>query len=245
MAGTRFNRRRFIDETTKRYDDLIAEQEEIVSTESALDDAEKIQAWRARETTRVVEFAQRLVDGTVEDHELEHFETKRAPDVGGVWSATRRYPGLGTQNTKDTYAFSDFPMPRDYPEWPSGAQVQRYLEDYVDHADLGALLRLGSEVTDARPRPGGGWTVTSRKLATGEVTITGADHLVVANGIFSAPKIPHWPGADAFRAAGGRIWCFSTRRRAPGSRPRCCRRWGAIPRSCAGLSRSSTDMTRG
>ncbi|MGE0299890.1 MAG: FAD-dependent oxidoreductase, partial [Pseudonocardia sp.] len=36
---------------------------------------------------------------------------ERAPDVGGVWSATRRYPGLSTQSPRDTYAFSDFPMP--------------------------------------------------------------------------------------------------------------------------------------
>ena len=35
----------------------------------------------------------------------------RTPDVGGVWSVTRRYPGVTTQNNKGTYAFSDFPMP--------------------------------------------------------------------------------------------------------------------------------------
>lgn len=35
----------------------------------------------------------------------------KTPDVGGVWSRTRRYPGLTTQNSSDTYALSDFPMP--------------------------------------------------------------------------------------------------------------------------------------
>nr|WP_067664405.1 FAD-dependent oxidoreductase [Nocardia miyunensis] len=35
----------------------------------------------------------------------------RAPDVGGVWSTTRHYPGLRTQNSRRTYRFSDFPMP--------------------------------------------------------------------------------------------------------------------------------------
>lgn len=37
----------------------------------------------------------------------------KAPDVGGVWSGARRYPGLRTQNNKGTYAFSDHPMPED------------------------------------------------------------------------------------------------------------------------------------
>ena len=41
-----------------------------------------------------------------------------------------------------TYAFSDFPMPRDYPEWPDGAQVQAYLAGYVEHAGIAPLLRL-------------------------------------------------------------------------------------------------------
>ena len=67
---------------------------------------------------------------------------EKAPDVGGVWSVTRRYPGLRTQNNKGTYAMSDFPMPQHYPEWPTGEQVQAYLADYARHFDLerGILL---------------------------------------------------------------------------------------------------------
>src|ERR1700712_1376799 len=84
----------------------------------------------------------------------------RTPDVGGVWSAERRYPGLCTQSAKDTYAFSDHPMPADYPEWPDGEQVQRYLESYVERFDLGRLLHLGTEVHRAEPA-GDGWRVTT------------------------------------------------------------------------------------
>ena len=58
-------------------------------------------------------------------HEVAVYE--KAPDVGGVWSRTRRYPGLTTQSPKAQYSLSDYPMPRDYPEWPTGAQVQAYL----------------------------------------------------------------------------------------------------------------------
>ena len=49
-------------------------------------------------------------------HEVVVYD--KAPDVGGVWSRTRRYPGLTTQSPKAQYSLSDFPMPRDYPEWP-------------------------------------------------------------------------------------------------------------------------------
>ncbi|HEY2222112.1 NAD(P)/FAD-dependent oxidoreductase [Actinomycetospora sp.] len=133
----------------------------------------------------------------------------RTGDVGGVWSAERRYPGLCTQSARDTYAFSDFPMPADYPEWPDGAQVQAYLEAYVEHAGIAPLLRLGTEVVAASPRPGGGWTVRTRPrdggpgTAPGPETTAEYDHLVVANGVFSEPLVPELPGVEDFTASGG------------------------------------------
>ena len=72
-----------------------------------------------------------------------------APDVGGAWSRTRRYPGLCTQNNKGTYHLSDLPMPARFPQWPTGEQVQAYLERYVDLFRLGGMLRLSTEVVAA------------------------------------------------------------------------------------------------
>lgn len=133
--------------------------------------------------------------------ELGHDVTvyEKAPDVGGVWSATRRYPGLKTQNDKGTYSLSDLAMPADYPEWPAGEQVQAYLESYAGKFGLWPLLRLDTEVTHAAPAPGGGWDVTT---AAGTDHV---DHLVMASGIFSRPFIPAIPGADRFQERGGRI----------------------------------------
>jgi cation diffusion facilitator CzcD-associated flavoprotein CzcO len=123
----------------------------------------------------------------------------KAPDVGGVWSRTRRYPGLTTQSPKAQYSLSDFPMPRDYPEWPTGPQVQAYLAAYATHFGLDPALRLSTEVTAAVPVPDGGWAVTAAG-ATEHV-----DQLVVANGIFCEPAVPRYPGEAEFTAAGGRV----------------------------------------
>ncbi|HEX4060605.1 MAG TPA: NAD(P)/FAD-dependent oxidoreductase [Streptosporangiaceae bacterium] len=122
----------------------------------------------------------------------------KAPDVGGVWSRTRRYPGLTTQSPKAQYSLSDYPMPRDYPEWPTGAQVQAYLAGYASHFGLGHDLRLSTEVTSAAPAPGGGWTVTAGAAER-------FDKLVVANGVFCEPAVPRYPGLAEFTAAGGRV----------------------------------------
>jgi hypothetical protein len=131
---------------------------------------------------------------------------EKEADVGGVWSASRRYPGLTTQNPRDTYAFSDFPMPKSYPEWPSGAQVQAYLEQYVDAFGLREKIKLSTEVVSVVPRSDAqGWTLTVRTAGEQDTQSLDVDWLIVCNGIFSVPTIPSFSGADAFKAAGGLI----------------------------------------
>jgi Flavin-binding monooxygenase-like len=130
-------------------------------------------------------------------HEVVVYD--KAPDVGGVWSRTRRYPGLTTQSPKAQYSLSDFPMPSDYPEWPTGAQVQSYLAAYAGHFRLDAALRLSTEVTSAAPVPDGGWMITAGETAEH------FDRLVVANGIFCEPAVPRYPGEAEFAAAGGQV----------------------------------------
>ncbi|MBO0610294.1 flavin-containing monooxygenase [Myceligenerans salitolerans] len=137
-------------------------------------------------------------------HEVVVFE--KAPDVGGVWSRTRRYSGLTTQNNKDTYTFSDHPMPKEYPEWPSGSQVQAYLEAYVRKFRLASGLRLSTEVvrtelTDAED----GWLVTVRPAGGSLKAPERFDHLVVANGIFSDPVLPQFEGYSELVRHGGRL----------------------------------------
>ncbi|WJJ93010.1 flavin-containing monooxygenase [Neopusillimonas aromaticivorans] len=140
-------------------------------------------------------------------HDVTVFE--KAPDVGGVWSVTRRYPGLKTQNNKDTYFLSDFPMPAEYPEWPSGEQVQRYLAAFAKHFDLDRRINLNTEVLSADQDGDKSWRIKTRNVKTGAETEHHFDNLVVANGIFSEPFIPPYPGREEFVAAGGQLMATS------------------------------------
>ncbi len=135
-------------------------------------------------------------------HDVEIYD--RTPDVGGVWSRTRRYPGLTTQSPSAQYSFSDFPMSKDVPEWPTGAQVQKYLEDYATSSGLDPLLRLSTTVTAARPTANGGWRLETRD-GTGLAGTADHDRLVVANGVFCEPALPDFTGTEEFVAAGGRV----------------------------------------
>ncbi|MBU2666980.1 NAD(P)/FAD-dependent oxidoreductase [Actinoplanes bogorensis] len=122
-----------------------------------------------------------------------------APDVGGVWSRTRRYPGLTTQSAKATYGFSDYPMPREFPEWPSGEQVQSWLASYAHDFKIESQLRLGVRVLTVA-RTNAQWTVSLSDGSTETV-----DRVVVANGVFCEPNMPVFDGADEFVAGGGKI----------------------------------------
>lgn len=130
---------------------------------------------------------------------------EKAPDIGGVWSATRRYPGLCTQNDKRSYALSELPMPADYPEWPDGEQVQNYLVAYAETFGLLPKIHLNTEVVAATPRPTGGWDLSLSHADDGEEV----DHLVIANGIFSRPHLPDWEGRPEFDTCGGTVLAAS------------------------------------
>jgi len=95
-------------------------------------------------------------------------------------------------------------MPDDYPAHPSGAQVRAYLEHYARVKNLQDLILLDTCVESAVPKADGdGWVVKvtgARGPASYDV-----DWLVMANGVFSIPHVPDWPGRDEFEAAGGRV----------------------------------------
>lgn len=141
-------------------------------------------------------------------HEVTVFE--KEPDVGGVWSASRRYPGVTTQNNKGTYHLSDFPMPDSYPEFPSGEQVQAYLASYAYHFGVTPHLRLNTEVLAADlDETRGSWSVTSREAGADETRNEEFEYLVVANGIFSEPFKPTFGGAADHERAGGHLCATS------------------------------------
>lgn len=127
-------------------------------------------------------------------------------EVGGVWTSSRRYPGLTTQNTRETYELSDYPMPNHYPEWPSGEQVQQYMQGYAEHFNFIEDIVLSTEVVNASFDDNAKtWAVTTRKIGEEATKTETFDYLIVGNGIFSIPSIPQYEGVEDFVQAGGRI----------------------------------------
>ena len=130
---------------------------------------------------------------------------EKEPAVGGVWAASRAYPGLSTNNPRETYVFSDFPHDDETGDFPTAAEVRAYLEAYVDHFGLQPHLRLDTKVRAvARVESGrhgehGGFVLTVQALRDGaEPETVTCDFLVVCNGVHSEPFMPQFEGIERF-----------------------------------------------
>lgn len=110
---------------------------------------------------------------------------------------------------------SEMPMPDEYPAWPSGPQVQAYLETFCTKFNLMDRIHLSEAVTSAVQDPSNdnSWTVTTCESSTKDGTILPNgkertytfDVLLVCNGTFSDCFVPNYKGIEEFRKAGGTV----------------------------------------
>jgi cation diffusion facilitator CzcD-associated flavoprotein CzcO len=121
--------------------------------------------------------------------------------IGGNWAYTddpRRagvYECARTISSRRMASFDDFPMPNDYPEFPSHRQLLAYFTDYVRAFELGPYVRVGSYVERCELGGDGRWTV--RVTANGETTTEIFDCVLVCSGHHREPSVPVYPGTFA------------------------------------------------
>ncbi|HEX9114387.1 MAG TPA: NAD(P)/FAD-dependent oxidoreductase [Nitrospirota bacterium] len=128
---------------------------------------------------------------------------EKQPEPGGVWASSRTYPGLRTNNPRETYAFSDYPYPESSDDFPSAEQVRSYLGSYTEHFGLRPLIRFSTEVLSVVGVANGTgeartFKVVSRTEGSKAAETLLFDYLVICNGVFSTPKIPHVVGQELF-----------------------------------------------
>ncbi len=80
---------------------------------------------------------------------------EKSDQIGGNWVYTAT-PGHSSINeathiisSKTLSQFSDFPMPADYPDYPSHQQVLAYFQAYTQHFHLDQYIRFNTTVLHA------------------------------------------------------------------------------------------------
>jgi cation diffusion facilitator CzcD-associated flavoprotein CzcO len=111
---------------------------------------------------------------------------ERGDRVGGHWHTD--YDCLHLITPRDSSGFEGFPMPSDYPLFPSRDQMRDYILAFAAHHGLGAYIRFNTAVTSARPLEGG-WEIT-----TSDGDRRAYDAVIVANGHLWDPFVPDYPG---------------------------------------------------
>jgi len=105
------------------------------------------------------------------------------------------YRSLHINTSRERMEYSDFPMPRSYPDFPHHTQIARYFDDYVDHFGFRDRIEFGTRVEHAVQRPDGVWEVSPERGGTRRY-----DALLVANGHHWDPRWPEpaFAGSDVF-----------------------------------------------
>src|SRR5438132_9438709 len=114
--------------------------------------------------------------------------------VGGNWvfgnsnGMSSAYRSLHINTSRERMEYSDFPMPKSYPDFPHHTQIAKYFNDYVDYFGFRDRITFNTGVENAEREADRTWSVT---LDTGETR--SYDALVVANGHHWDPRWPEPP----------------------------------------------------
>ena len=117
---------------------------------------------------------------------------EREDDLGGNWNygkpASSIYRSTHLISSKKLTEYSDFPMPRDWPEYPGHELVLQYFREYARAFELRERIEFNSAVVRIEPAETD-WGVT---LQSGQTRCYRG--VVIANGHHWDPLWPEYPG---------------------------------------------------
>jgi hypothetical protein len=122
---------------------------------------------------------------------ISYDQVDASDDIGGNWHHGV-YESAHLISSRKMTQFPQFPMPQNYPDFPSARQMWEYLNAFVDHFELRQDIQLNCLVNYIRPVEQNLWEVTFE---------TGEQHLykgvLLCNGHHWAKKFPAFQGQFA------------------------------------------------
>lgn len=129
--------------------------------------------------------------------------------VGGLWNYSDDVvkDGLATvmRNTvtnlsKESMAYSDFLMPRDFPQYLPHAKLLEYYKMYTEHFKLTEHIRFNTEVVRVKQSSKAGqWEVTTKNIKTNVTSTEIYDAVLVSTGHDGRKYTPQFDGQDTFQ----------------------------------------------
>lgn len=120
---------------------------------------------------------------------IPYDQVDASDDIGGNW-----YHGVYQTahiiSSRRITQFTHFPMPKDYPDFPSAQQMRDYLHAFADRFELQQNIELNRSVSYVRPIENNLWEVT---FADGEQRIYKG--ILLCNGHHWCKRFPEFKGA--------------------------------------------------
>ena len=140
---------------------------------------------------------------TLNDHGIAFDCFEKGSGVGGNWrygndnGMSSAYRSLHINTNRNVMAYSDYPMPTDYPMFPHHSQIVKYFDNYVDHFSIRPFIQFQTAVLNVQ-REDSGYRVKT-ETAEGAVQERVYQHVIVANGHHWNPRYPTpaFPGTFA------------------------------------------------
>lgn len=124
---------------------------------------------------------------------------EKQSDLGGLWNIEAEgspiYDTAHFISSKTMSGHLGFPMPDDYPDYPSNAQIHAYICDFAKANDLTQRIRFNTEVTELA-RDGDAWRLNIK--ADGLAETLHPRWVVCASGTNWYPNRPKFKGEEIF-----------------------------------------------
>jgi dimethylaniline monooxygenase (N-oxide forming) len=129
---------------------------------------------------------------------------EKGSKIGGNWryendnGQSSAYRSLHINSSRSLMSYKAYPMPEDYPDYPSHEHIAAYFDAYTERFGLQDKITFHTEVVDVQPTDGE-WEVTV-ETAEGQRHTGRYGAVLVANGHHWDPRWPEppFPGADDF-----------------------------------------------
>jgi thioredoxin reductase len=141
---------------------------------------------------------------TLKDYNIDFDCFEKGSAIGGNWrymndnGMSAAYRSLHINTSRFIMAYSDFPMPESYPDYPSHLQIIEYFENYVDHFQFREKIKFRTSVEEVNELENGKYEViTVSDLGQTKVIY---DAVFVCNGHHWNKRYPNFPGTFTGRS---------------------------------------------
>ncbi|XP_046370349.2 flavin-containing monooxygenase 5-like isoform X1 [Haliotis rufescens] len=145
------------------------------------------------------------------DEKLEPFCFERTDELGGLWNFTekvREDQGCVMKSTvintsKEMMCYSDFPIPKEFPNFMYNTQVWQYFKMYADAFNLSKHIQYNKEILSVKKsrdyEQTGRWDLQVRDHKTGSEETQVFDAVMVCTGHHASKNVPEFTGQDDFQ----------------------------------------------